>query len=213
MIQPLTTMEKTIFELAKPYLLVMSNDLHTQEVIRYGFKLLIAEGGNRQIVIAAAILHDVGWSQLPENISIKMRIHNGDPEKIKIHEILGTRIAAGILRKTAYDQTQVDEILEIIHGHDTRKNALSLNDKIVKDADKLSRYSRGFHNIWHKWGINLNADKHFAMLEQGVKEWFFLPSSRKMAKKELGDRLEEFRTQDRLVSDIDPKNWKTELPN
>jgi HD superfamily phosphohydrolase YqeK len=194
-------MEKTIFELAKPYLLVMSNDLHTQEVIRYCFKLLTAEGGNRKIVIAAAILHDVGWSQLPENISTKMRIHNGDPEKIKIHEILGTRIADGILRETGHDQTQIAEILEIINGHDTRKNALSLNDKIVKDADKLSRYSKGFHNIWHKWGKRLNVDKHFAVLEKGVKEWFFLPSSQKIAKKELCDRLEEFRTQDCLVGD------------
>jgi HD superfamily phosphohydrolase YqeK len=213
MILPLTTMENTILELAKPYLLVMSNDLHTKEVVRFCLKLLAEEGGNRKIVIAAAILHDVGWSQLSENLSIKMRIHNGDPEKIKIHEELGARIAEGILRKTFHEKTQIEEILKIIEGHDTRKIAISLNDKIVKDADKLSRYSKGFFNVWHKWGTSLNTGKYFAVLKQGVKEWFFLPSSRRMAGMELYERIQEFRTQDCHPEGVGLNCWKTELAN
>ena len=33
-------------------------------------------------------------------------------------------------------------MIEIIDGHDTRKHALSLEDALMKDADKLWRFSR-----------------------------------------------------------------------
>jgi hypothetical protein len=35
----------------------------------------------------------------------------------------------------------VEEIATIIDGHDSRLEALSLNDSLVKDADKLWRYT------------------------------------------------------------------------
>lgn len=161
MIKQLTKIENKIFELAKPYLLVMSNELHTKEVVRFCLQLQIEEGGDRQIVIAAAILHDVGWSQMPENLSIQMRIHNGDPGKIKIHEEMGTRIAEGVLKKVFHDKSKIEEVLMIIQGHDTRKHALSLNDKIVKDADKLSRFSKKFCYTWSRWGTGAAAKNLF----------------------------------------------------
>ena len=40
------------------------------------------------------------------------------------------------------------EILRIIGGHDSRKEPISLNDKVVKDADKLSRYSKEYVVIY-----------------------------------------------------------------
>ena len=35
----------------------------------------------------------------------------------------------------------------VVDGHDTRTSALSLDDKVVKDADKLTRYGAGFWTI------------------------------------------------------------------
>ena len=34
----------------------------------------------------------------------------------------------------------VEEVVAIIDGHDSRRHALSRNDELVKDADKLWRY-------------------------------------------------------------------------
>jgi HD domain len=193
----------------------MNNELHTKEVVRFCLELLIEEGGDRQIVIPAAILHDVGWSQLPETSSVQMRLKNSDPEKIKIHEEMGVRIAEGILKKVLDYQAEIDEILSIIDGHDTRKHALSLNDKIVKDADKLFRYSEGFQTIWPTWGIRLNRSKNFDVLKRGIKEWFFLPSSKKIASSELSRRLKEYQEQDyHIRMNVDgPKEWHSGLAN
>jgi len=92
-----TASEIRLFKLAKPYLPVMHNDLHTKEAVRFAFKLLDLAGGDREIVIPAVILHDVGWSQIPEDIAIEARIPEGSPELVKIHEDKGVVIAREIL--------------------------------------------------------------------------------------------------------------------
>lgn len=91
-----TASEIRLFKLAKPYLAVMHNDLHTKEAVRFAFKLLDLAGGDREIVIPAVILHDVGWSQIPEDIAIEARIPEGSPELVKIHEDKGVVIARGV---------------------------------------------------------------------------------------------------------------------
>ncbi|MFH0728439.1 MAG: HD domain-containing protein [Pseudomonadota bacterium] len=202
MLKQWTAIEKKIFDLAKPYLLVMNNELHTKEVVRFCLELLETEGGDRHIVIPAAILHDIGWSQLPEKQSIMMRIMKGDPEKIKIHEEIGARLAEGILSRVFYDKTQLDEVVAIIDGHDTRNHAVSLNDKIVKDADKLSRYSRKFCHIWPRWGTGAAPHHHFSEMEKGVKAWFFLGASKKIAEKEFYERVLEIQIQNCRVPAI-----------
>lgn len=211
----LTETENAIFEMARPYLKVMGNEIHTEEVVRFCLRLLAEEAGDRSVVIPAAILHDVGWSQLPENLSVKVRIHNHDPEKIRIHEEMGARIAAEILGKMSESQARMEAILSIISGHDSRKTALSLNDKIVKDADKLSRYSRRFFQIWASWGGNPDRAKYVDVLKKNLDEWFFLPASIRMAREELNERLMEF--QDLAgKADVNTKvipAWEMDLSN
>lgn len=191
MYNELTASEIQLFELAKPYLFVMHNEMHTREVIRFALNLLNLSGGDRGIVIPSVILHDVGWSQVPEAQAIKMRIPEGDPEFIKIHENHGAKIARIILEQVSEDIFKTNEIVEIIQGHDTRKRALSKNDEIVKDSDKLSRYARpGFLASPQR----LNGKDSWAIydgLERGLKKWFFLPHSRKIAERELQHRRQE----------------------
>jgi HD superfamily phosphodiesterase len=55
------------------------------------------------------------------------------------HEKEGARIAREILEQIDYAPADIDEICAIIDGHDTRLTSLSLNDSLVKDADKLWR--------------------------------------------------------------------------
>ena len=40
-----------------------------------------------------------------------------------------------------WDPSIVEEVVAIVDGHDSRLHALSRNDELVKDADKLWRYS------------------------------------------------------------------------
>ncbi|MGD8226672.1 MAG: HD domain-containing protein [Desulfobacteraceae bacterium] len=140
---------KEIWELAKPYLDTRDNEICTKISIEFRYKLLKAEGGDEEVVIPAIMLHDVGWKKVPEELQLKgFGPRVSLPELTKIHEGEGVKIAKHILEKVNYDSDKAEEILIIVGGHDSRKEPTSLNDKLVKDGDKLFRYTREYVDIY-----------------------------------------------------------------
>ncbi len=93
-------------------------------------------------------------------------------------------MARDILEKVGYDQGKMDEILAIIEGHDSRLEAISRNDQIVKDADKLWRFStRGFEIDAGRFGVE--RDKYRNWLGECIEEWFFTPTAKLIAREAL----------------------------
>ena len=182
--------EQRLLRSAKPYLAAArDNYVHTRIALECAFRLLETEKGDRDIVIPALILHDVGYSMVPTELMHRAYGPKAEEDVIRIHEGEGAKIAAAILKDAGYEEARTEEILRIIDGHDTRKTALSLNDRIVKDADKLTRYSR---NFWSRIGqFQVTYEEFSARLEEFIDEWFFLDASRKIARKELGLRRKE----------------------
>jgi HD superfamily phosphohydrolase YqeK len=135
----LNVIESTILKLAKPYLQIRDNERHTLNAIEFAMKLLEIYDAERTIVIPAMILHDVGWSKVSQDIISKACRPHPVKKLIRIHEKESVKLAAGILKDIGYDITMSAAIVEIINGHDTRSIAVSTNDKIVKDSDKLTR--------------------------------------------------------------------------
>jgi hypothetical protein len=135
----LTETERHLLRSAGPYLTVRDNNVHTRIALEFGFRLLESEAGDRDVVIPALILHDVGYSMMPPELLHRAYGPHAEEDVTRIHETEGVKIAATILRDARYEAAKAEEILRIIGGHDTRKRALSLNDRIVKDADKLTR--------------------------------------------------------------------------
>ena len=98
------------------------------------------------------------------------------------------KIARYILKKVNYEADRIEEILKIIDGHDSRKEANTLNDRIVKDADKLWRYSKeGFYidierfDEIFKEGIN--------RLRSNINKWFLTNYAKELAIEELENRV------------------------
>lgn len=182
---------ENLWRLAEPYLNTRANDIHTRISFRYAHELLKVEGGDEGIVLPAVILHDVGWKSVPEDLQLQAF---GPKAKnrglLRVHEEEGAAIAAGILRAVSYNETEIHEITEIIRGHDTRETALSLNEKIVRDADKLFRFCReGF-------GINVKRfgetqEEEIRRLSSRLDKWFFTETAKEIARKELAERVEE----------------------
>ena len=180
-----------IQELARPYLNTRKNDIHTDISTRFAYLLLELEGGTEEVVIPAILLHDVGWKMVPEDIQLKAFGPKASlPEWNRVHEVEGAGIAGEIFKKVGYDQEKVKEIVHIIEGHDSRKEAFSLNDAIVKDADKLWRYS--------KEALEINSDRFQLSLEEGIERlrrniepWFLTDSAKRMAREEIEKRLQE----------------------
>jgi len=180
-----------ILEHAKPFLRTRQNLIHTRIVLGYALKLLKVEKGTEEVVIPAVILHDVGWDAIPEHLHLTAfgpKLSN--PELAKVHEVEGAKIAKKILNSFHYSPKKAKEICQIIRGHDTRNRSISRNDRIVKDSDKLFRYSRtGLAIDMDRFRISRTSRLNF--LEDQVEKWFFFPTSRKLATGELARRRKE----------------------
>ena len=173
-----------ICELAGPYLSIRKYDIHVQTSCSYALKLLEFEQGEHDVVIPAILCHDVGWIKVPEELHLKAFGPTFDPELTRLHEVEGVKVAREILLEVNYEPEKVAEILEIIDGHDTRLSALSLNDKIVKDADKLFRFDPiGLKIDVERFKVDQNY--HANWLEERIESWFFTETAKRFAREEL----------------------------
>lgn len=180
-----------IWRRAKPYLNTRKNHIHTEISIRFAEMLLEKEGGDEDVVMPAIILHDVGWIRIPEDEQ-----HKGfgpeiqSPRVVKKHEMEGVKIAKEILEALDYDKEKMAQILEIIEGHDSRKETASINESIVKDADKLWRFSSEGFTIDCK-RFNLKPMERVKKKDLDIDSIFFTESAKQIAGKEIKERLIE----------------------
>ena len=177
-----------MFERAKPFLRTRKNLIHTKIALRYAITLLEKVKGDEEVVVPAILLHDVGWKVVPEHLQLTAFGPNqSNPRAARLHEVEGAKMARKILEALHDPPKRVKEICRIIQGHDSRKTSISLSDRIVKDADKLFRYSR------KGLAIDLNRFRtyrgnHLSYLERHIEKWFFLSVSRQLAEEELAQR-------------------------
>ena len=183
-----------LFRLAEPYLKVRDDFLHTRVAHQYAVFLLEKEAGEKKIVEPAVILHDVGWSQLqPEEIKIAFGVHAKGEKSSKlnrIHEVEGARIVREILTKLDYDRSCIDQIARIVERHDSGKNPQTIEEKLVKDADRLWRFSKiGYYHEMQRQRTSHEVRYHF--LTQHMGKWFFTKTARELADRELQERVKE----------------------
>ncbi len=190
MIKPI---HQRIFERAKPFLRTRKNLIHTQIALRYALSLLREEEGDEGIVIPAVLLHDVGWKAIPPKLQLTAFGPNpSNPQLVRVHEVEGAKIAEAILKELHYPPGKIKEICLIIQGHDTRKRPISQNDRIVKDSDKLWRYSR------RGMAVDLNRfdiprREYLIFLEAIINYWFLTPTGREVARSEISLRKKKRR--------------------
>jgi HD superfamily phosphodiesterase len=180
-----------IFEKAKPFLRTRKNLIHTRIALQYALKLLEQEKGDEGVVIPAVLLHDVGWKAIPEKLHLTAFGPNpSNPKLARVHELEGAKTAQRILNDLRYPSKKVNEIYRIIRGHDSRKRPISSSDRIVKDADKLWRYSRRGVKVETE-RFNVQRSIYLDFLEKITNEWFLTPTARGLAKKEILSRRYE----------------------
>lgn len=120
-----------------------SNDIHLPISLAYAERLCAAyPEANRHLVRVTILLHDTGWGRVDEDRIISEGF-GGDWRKAAIrfeHERQGCLIAQEVLPPLGYDAEFITSVCGIIDGHDTRKEAESLEDALVRDADRLWRF-------------------------------------------------------------------------
>jgi len=155
----LTPRDAAIWELAKEKLRTRDNDAHC--LYAYGIaKALLSQipSAQENIVLPAILIHDIGWSTVDERENLEAIAPDRDGSRNHLvvqHEKEGARIARAILTEVELPAADIDEICDIIDGHDTRLTPISLNDSLVKDADKIWRVTPHGRRVVNDWfGLN-----------------------------------------------------------
>jgi HD superfamily phosphohydrolase YqeK len=173
---------------AKPYLDTRCNEIHVSVCYAMAERLLsLYPEADPEVVLPAILLHDVGWKMVPEEKQLTaFGPRANDTETRRVHEIEGVAIARRILASLDYERGKTEEILSIIEGHDSREEALSLNDAIVKDADKLWRFSQvGLETDLKRFDVDRAG--YVRWLKKRVRGWLFTAAARELAYRGLAD--------------------------
>ncbi len=136
--------------------------IHAEKVLDFAEQLLRAEEADPAVVIAAAILHDIGIHKAEE----KHKSSSG-----KFQEIEGPPIAREILKKLQFPQEIIDEVCVIIANHHSPGKVDTNNFKVLYDAD---------------WLVNLKDEfpiKDKEKLLEAINRIFLTESGRQLAKK------------------------------
>lgn len=178
----LSELERRIWSRAKSYLDVRNNDVHSLYAYGIAHQLVqLVADGNPDVVLPAILLHDTGWSQVPPELVLSaIAPGGGRPDLVRVHEVEGARIAADILRDVGYDGGLIAQVADIIDGHDSRLEALSVDDSIVKDADKIWRLTPHGISTVSGW-FGLTHEQAHRLCGYRVHDHLFTDAGRVMA--------------------------------
>jgi len=119
------------------------NDIHLPISLAFAARLCAAHpAADRELVMVSVLLHDTGWAHVDESRIISEGFA-GDWRKAAIrfeHEAEGCAVARRVLPGLGYSDSFIERVCDIIDGHDTRHVAFSLEDALMRDADRLWRF-------------------------------------------------------------------------
>jgi hypothetical protein len=176
-----------VWRAAEPYMRARKNDVHIPLSFAWASRLLaLYPKADRDVCLLAILLHDIGWYSIDMDRILREGFRGANilqSDVRYLHESEGVRLAIPVLQSTGWSEAVISQVCEIIDGHDTRPDPRHLNDRVVRDADKLWRYSLT--------GIAVACD-WFAMTPHAYADrlagefaWFELPESRALAEAEL----------------------------
>ena len=111
---------------------------HALDVLGYAEYLQGIEGGERDVVVAAAVLHDIGIQEAE-------RKHGSSAGKYQ--EIEGPPIARRIMEEIGLDSDIIDHVCRIVGSHHTGRDIDTLEFRILWDADWLVNIPDEFPGI------------------------------------------------------------------
>ena len=143
---------------------------HIKYVFDESIKLAKIYGADVEIVSLGALLHDIA---LIEKV--------GDR---KDHHINGEKIARNVLDDLKYDSSKKERVLKCVYNHRSSKNAETLEETCVADADILAHFDNIpmlFNSAFVKNNVTLNEinswlesafEKDYDDLSNETKETF-----------------------------------------
>lgn len=136
---------------------------HALRVTRFAEEILLEEKGDKDVVVAAAVLHDIGIHEAERKYGSSAGHYQ---------EIEGPPIARKILKRQGLGESFVEEVCRIIANHHSPGKVNTSNFRIVYDAD---------------WIVNLNDEhghKDPEKLSRIIDKVFLTPAGKRIARRE-----------------------------
>lgn len=153
---------------------------HIKYVLEESTKLANEYGADLKIVSLGALLHD---------IALINKV--GDR---KDHHVNGEIISRKVLDNLGYDSEKKERVLKCVYNHRSSKNAESIEETCVADADILAHFDNIpmlFHSAFVRNGVELND----------IKEW--LEDALEKDYNDLSDKTKEaFKNRYRIIKDV-----------
>ncbi|WP_417563225.1 HD domain-containing protein [Microbacterium sp.] len=163
------------------------NDVHLPMSLAYAERLCDAHPeADRLLVRAAIVLHDTGWARVDESRIISEGFGpDWRHSQIRFeHERQGCLVAEEVLPPLGYDSPFVEAVCAIIDGHDTRQVAYSIEDALVRDADRLWRFNHTGVAVSSTW-FSMTPAQYTDRLEAEVLPEVITEAGARMARAEL----------------------------
>ncbi len=178
-----------ILGLAIPYLekgVLRDFVIHTKGVIKAMEYLLDKEGGSKDNLLLAAILHDVGWGKVPIDLQ-KSKNFEEQNKALRLHIEFAPEIIQEILNKVNYDPEKIKEIVEISVAHKFQ-DPEDHDKRLLIDADKLSdAFKEQFYSDVKTY--NSTPEEKYELRK---KNTFYFKSAKELFDKKLEERRKEF---------------------
>ncbi len=183
-----------VYKAAEKYMRVRKNDVHIPLSYKYALKLIEKyPNADADLAAISIILHDIGWYSIDEDDIFKkgFQSENFMQSDVRyLHESEGVRLSAKLLKDLGYPEEFIQKVASIIDGHDTRNFSKSLEDEIVRDADKLWRFTVTGVSVACDW-FKQTPSRYCNRLETDIIPQLHLPESVEMAKADLAETRKE----------------------
>jgi hypothetical protein len=130
------------------------NDIHLPVSLAFAERLCRAyPAADVELVRVSTLLHDTGWAHVDESRIISEGFSdNWRTADIRYeHEREGCAVARRVLPALGYSAEFIERVCLIIDGHDTRSVAYSLEDALMRDADRLWRFDHAGIALASSW--------------------------------------------------------------
>lgn len=162
--------------------------LHLAMVVRAMQELIQGEGGDSDILIPCAMLHDIGWSRVEKSLLFpKTDEEKERAEEAHIRE--AKPIINEILRSLNYSNSEIKEIIRIVQLHKSKDPGGDKSIECMIDADNLSdTYQEAFYSDVKSYKSTPEDAHKFRS-----KNKFFSKTANLVFKRELKERLKEIK--------------------
>jgi len=159
--------------------------LHSKMVARAMEEIIAKEGGDPDILLPAAILHDVGWSEVSEEFQLT-KDKDKSCEALIQHIKKAPPIIKKILKELHYSDKKIERIIDIVIAHKFT-DPEDKNKQMLIDADALSdTYKESFYSDVKSYNSTPRKNWEFRS-----KNTFYTKTAKIIFEKHLAVRLKE----------------------